>query len=186
MAQCLVMGLSIASTFLTGYIRRKVINRNKIECIVMPKSSGKSSLISFLEQHNTDKIMFIDIEEYVKNTHKIESSNPLFVVKCKEYLNELKNNVCKKRIVLLVSTVQVAKDLCNKKSINCYIPSNELYQEIKKMVNESQKEPVDRSRNGLLLAINKSKQLKAVNQYSTFKELHQLIINHFKLTNNVF
>jgi hypothetical protein len=187
--------------FLFGCLISKVkrMNESKLICLVVPASSGKSTFVrSYMDEFNSinNDLYIIDLEEACLKDLDDRSKKELFDLKTKDilifqsklfllaesYLRDiiahLKQTKQKKRLVVLVSSVELKKFLnVPKKSTFYYAPSKKLYESILEK-NKLFKPYLDYTRTLL------EPKLKTF-VYSTFNELTERILKDLKIERTI-
>lgn len=184
--------------FLFGFIIKKiqkVMKGSTVICVVIPASSGKSSFLnSYLSEFNAvqNDLYIIDLEDAsvkdldedgkqelsdLKKKDILLYHSKLFIL-CEDYLKNiiahLKQTKIKKRIVVLVSSVELQKFLNIKQSSTFYYaPSKKLYEVILEK-NKDFKVYLDYTRNLL------EPKMKAF-IYSSFDELTTKLLKDLKI-----
>lgn len=187
--------------FFFGCILKKIekLKESKIICIVIPAASGKSSFLNtYLSEFNAvqNDLYIIDLEDVCLKDLDDRSKKELFELKqrdillfhsklfllAEDYLKNiiahLKQTQIKKRIVVLVSSVELQKFLnIPKKSTLYYAPSKKLYETIIER-NKNYKQYLDYTRNLL------EPKFKAF-VYSTFDQLSVKIMEDLKIKRTI-
>jgi hypothetical protein len=165
--------------------KAKNINCGSLTAIIIPRFSGKSTLISSVVSRTH---LLLDIEENVKleltEQEKVKlnslvgnsSFNLHYYPIVRDYILKVRNNHKHKKIVIVCSDIELVKYL-NIKNHFCYVPSNSLTENIKTNLADTEKTIYEQSRLDLLVNVNQ----KDITSYSDFATLANMIIGKFKL-----
>lgn len=153
-------------------------NKIKVDAVVMPKKSLKT-YIKNNKLNSVSKAVFLDIEDTVLTKYKLKSiDDELFIMKAKEYLEEVKKSV-RHRIIILTSKRGIARELgVSKKRIHHFIPSHMMFKDlIKDITNDDMLDEIKKSRDTV---IHNAK--GAVEVFNSIDELVTLFLKKFKLS----
>lgn len=181
MASCFLFNVfGVLYRFLTN------LRCNEVKCIILPSKSGKSELIKRLQ---SDKYHLLDIESQValslseserEQLSQMNNESRLFYYpKCLAYLNEVKKNFKNEPIIIVLSSVQLAKYLKVKpKNILTFIPNNEFLQQLTNRMES--KEDAERLVSSRLQILTETK-AKSTIVFSSFDMLYQLLSTKLSL-----
>lgn len=170
--------VAVKSVGCWGKSKQKKWNKVNIASIVMSKKTGKSSLARNLKGHS--KLLLVDVSECV-DTENNNKSDADYLIKSKEYVDNLKSKLKDYKLVLLCSTIDEAKYYGVPEDNICVItPSNTLFDNICLTV----KDPA-------VIEEMKTKRLELIsgtdrdllNIFKDYDSLYNTIISSFKLQN---
>lgn len=166
----------------------KRIKCPKIQAVVIPKFSGKTSFINTV---NSNELLLLDLEANVKLTMTADeqaqldkltgqSFNLHYFPICKAYLNDIIKKNPGKSFVVFVSSIDLAK-YCQIKSIHSFVPCSELSDRIKQNLGEHMQKAFDNCKNDILVKL-KPNQLHV---FSSWENLAQQLCAKFNLVSKL-
>lgn len=172
-----------------AYRMYKRIKADGIYGVVLPKKSGKTELTKCVEN---DTYMLLDLESSIRlhmnreqldklaqleANFEVTSYNAFYYPLAKEYIQTLRRNFKKKKIIVFHSDPALL-EYCHIYNVLYLTPNNKLFKEIceKAAGNAELLKAITDSRDAVIkLAGNK---LKA---FGTFDILQQMVVDHYKL-----
>lgn len=143
----------VASSCCWAWLKRReaLAKKHGKFAIVLHRKGLKTTLAGWLKRYCTSKrVKFLDLEAEVREKYQLERDDNLFAVRAKEYLKEMKKLLKKQKIVVLVSSSELAEFLgIQKKRTLSLAPTEPLFSEImgrRLALSEAQREEVLNSR----------------------------------------
>jgi adenylate kinase family enzyme len=180
----LMLGGAISSIAVQGYgcwtrkRKRKKWEKEKLSACIMSEGCGKSTLAKFLK--GDSKLMIIDVSDAIprESSHFSEAD---YLMKSKEYIDDMKAKLPQYKLLLLVSSVDEAKHYgVKEENICCLTPSTKCFNDIIKGVTAAKAESMQRSRLELISSCERDQ----LNVFDTFESLYENIRLAYKLKNN--
>ena len=184
------------SKCLYGWATKLPHERRKV-AVVIPRRCGKTSLVRELESTNKD-VLLVDLDECVRASIRPQEVTKLdkmvesgdesthrlaYYGHCRDVYEDIKKRWLSKktrRLIVLCSDIELAKDLFKVESIFVCIPSHSLFENVKKHADDIV-DAVERSRISLISQLDKSH----YTVYSSFEQLQAFIRDTFGLGNRL-
>lgn len=180
----LMLGGAISSIAVQGYScwtrkrKQKKWEKQRLSACVMSEGCGKSTLAKSLK--GDSKLMIIDVSDAVprEDSHVSDAD---YLMKSKEYVDNMISKLPQYKLLLLVSSVDEALHLgVKEENIACLTPSTKCFNGILKNVPTAKQESMRRSRLELISSCERDQ----LNVFDTFDSLYENIRLAYKLKNN--